>query len=205
VWQPQGAATGHIWYNGGNVGIGTANPARALEVTIPSDNWGMRLTATGNGSTDYSWHSIQTLGSIPFNINPLGGNVGIGTTTPQYKLAVDGAIGARDIIVTNAPWSDYVLRPDYRLRPLREVDTFIRQHGHLPGIPSEAEVKANGVSVAEMQAKLLAKIEELTLHLIRHEADNARLQTLLSTRNERLEARIAELESFIAAQAGESK
>ena len=83
--------------------------------------------------------------------------MGIGTTNPgNYKLAVEGAIGARDIIVTNTPWSDYVFRPGYRLRPLSEVASFIRQHGHLPEIPSEAEVKEKGVSVAEVQAKLLA-------------------------------------------------
>jgi hypothetical protein len=39
------------------------------------------------------------------------GNVGIGTANPAYKLAVEGTIGARDIIVTNTPWSDYVFQP----------------------------------------------------------------------------------------------
>ena len=101
-----------------------------------------------------------------------GGNVGIGTTNPQYKLAVERSIGARDIIVTNTSWSDYVFRPGYRLRPLSEVARFIRQHGHLPEIPSEAEVKEKNVCVGYMQANLLAKVEELTLHMIQQEKEN---------------------------------
>jgi hypothetical protein len=36
----------------------------------------------------------------------------------------------------------------------------------IPGIPSEAEVKAEGIEVGDMNAKLLKKIEELTLYLI---------------------------------------
>jgi hypothetical protein len=73
-----------------------------------------------------------------------------------------------------------VFRPGYRLRPLSEVASFIRQHGHLPGIPSAAEVKEKGVSVADVQAKLLAKIEELTLHLIQQETDNRELSDRLT-------------------------
>jgi len=37
---------------------------------------------------------------------------------------------------------------------------------HLPGIPSADEVKKNGVSIGDMQAKLLQKVEELTLYMI---------------------------------------
>ena len=69
-----------------------------------------------------------------------------------------------------------------RLRPLSEVGAYIRAHRHLPGIPSEAEVRAKGVGVGETQAKLLAKIEELTLHLIRQEQRVAQLEARLAGR-----------------------
>jgi hypothetical protein len=121
---------------------------------------------------------------------PLGGsgsNVGIGITNPQYLLSVNGAIGAQDIVVTNTGWSDYVFRPGYRLRPLSEVHKFIQTHHHLPDIPTDAEVKEKGVSVGEMQARLLAKIEELTLHMIQQEKENQELRDRIA----RLEASAA--------------
>jgi hypothetical protein len=42
----------------------------------------------------------------------------------------------------------------------------IAQYNHLPGIPAAAEVAKEGFDVAAMQAKLLEKIEELTLYLL---------------------------------------
>lgn len=122
-----------------------------------------------------------------------GGNVGIGTTSPgSFRLAVEGTIGARDVMVTNAyPWPDYVFRPSYRLRPLSEISAFIQANGHLPEIPTEAEVKEKGVSLGDMQAKLLAKVEELTLHMIQADERNNRLER----QNQELRERISRLET----------
>jgi hypothetical protein len=97
------------------------------------------------------------------------GNVGIGTATPKEKLSVNGKIRAHEIKVETANWPDYVFAKDYELPTLRETEKHIKDKGHLPGIPSAAEVKANGVDLGEMNAKLLQKIEELTLHLIEKE------------------------------------
>jgi hypothetical protein len=103
------------------------------------------------------------------------GFVGIGTATPcttnapaNCILSVNGAIQAKEVVV-NAGWPDYVFAPDYRLTPLAEVGEYIEQNHHLPGIPSAQQVQHEGIGVGEMQAKLLAKIEELTVHMI--EAD----------------------------------
>ena len=97
--------------------------------------------------------------------------------------------------MTSAAWSDYVFRPGYRLRPLREVGQYIQENGHLPGIPTEAEVKEKGVSVGDMQAKLLAKVEELTLHMIRADEQNSRLEQ----QNQELLERLARLEKSATA------
>jgi len=105
------------------------------------------------------------------------GNVGIGTTlAPQYKLSVNGTIGTKEVVVTNTGWADYVFKPDYQPMPLNELSSYIQEHHHLPGIPSEAEVQEKGVGLGDLQVKLLAKIEELTLHMIQTEAKTKRLE-----------------------------
>ncbi|WP_192350281.1 hypothetical protein [Algoriphagus sp. Y33] len=97
------------------------------------------------------------------------GNVGINTKNPTYLLSVNGTIGAREVNITTAGWADYVFTPEYQLMPLSELEAFIQRNGHLPDVPTEAEVKENGVNLAEMNVKLLEKVEELTLHTIRQE------------------------------------
>lgn len=71
-----------------------------------------------------------------------------------------------EVKVEAAKWSNCVFEKDYKLPTLQEVENHINEHKHLPDIPSEAEVNENGVSLSEMQAKLLQKIEELTLYTI---------------------------------------
>ena len=74
-------------------------------------------------------------------------------------------------------WSDFVFKDDYKLKPLDKVAEYVEKHKHLEGIPTEAEVKKNGVSVGEMQAKLLQKVEELTLYTIAIKKENDELKT----------------------------
>lgn len=98
---------------------------------------------------------------------PDGGRVGIGTTTfGNHTLAVEGSIGAREIKVEANGWSDFVFENNYNLRTLNEVEDYIVKNKHLPEIPSEEEVNVNGINLGKMDAKLLQKIEELTLYLI---------------------------------------
>nr|WP_197718722.1 hypothetical protein [Pedobacter schmidteae] len=99
-------------------------------------------------------------------------NVGIGTTdTKGYRLAVNGKIRTHEIKVETANWPDYVFAKDYQLPTLQETEKHIKENGHLPGIPSAEEVKTNGIDLGEMNAKLLQKIEELTLHLINQQKE----------------------------------
>ena len=120
------------------------------------------------------------------------GNVGIGTGAPTEKLSVNGAVRAKEVIVeTN--WSDYVFDDNYRLAPLSEVEAHIKAQKHLDGVPSAKEVSERGIRVGDIEAKLLAKIEELTLHQIEQEkritAQQAELSAL-KQRNAALEARV---------------
>jgi hypothetical protein len=97
-------------------------------------------------------------------------------------------------VIVSSTGADYVFQPGYRLRPLSEIGAFIEENHHLPDIPSEAEVKENGLSLGEMQAKLLAKVEELTLHMI--DADERIRQA--DKRNKNLEQQNRELLERIA-------
>jgi hypothetical protein len=67
---------------------------------------------------------------------------------------------------SSSEWSDYVFEPDYKLMPLNELKEFIERNKHLPGMPSANEVASKGIDVAEMNALLLKKIEELTLYVL---------------------------------------
>lgn len=100
--------------------------------------------------------------------NHFKGNLGIGTTdTKGHKLAVAGSVVAESVKVKlQGSWPDYVFDENYRLMPLHEAEEYIVSHGHLPDMPSADEVKKNGIDIGEINAKLLKKIEELTLHLI---------------------------------------
>jgi parallel beta-helix repeat protein len=97
------------------------------------------------------------------------GNVGVGTENISgagYKLYVETGIRTRKVTVDQLSWADYVFEEDYPLPSLAEVALFIKQHKHLPEIPSAKEIATDGLNLGENQVRLLKKIEELTLYLI---------------------------------------
>ena len=98
------------------------------------------------------------------------GNVTVG---PAYKVAngyrfsVNGKIMAEEVRVQlDADWPDYVFTPGYQLRPLADLQAFIDQKKHLPGIMPASEVKANGLELGDTQKRMMEKIEELTLYIL---------------------------------------
>jgi hypothetical protein len=118
--------------------------------------YGLALGTAGNGA------ALTVNGSSQVII----GN----TTTPgAYKLYVETGILTEKVkvaIKTSANWSDHVFAPGYQLKSINEVDAFIKTNKHLPGVPSATEMVKEGLDVATMDAKLLEKIEELTMYII---------------------------------------
>lgn len=128
------------------------------------------------------------------------GNVGIGITNPQYELDVAGEVHATTYSATTPPWSDFVFESDYPLKSLSEVESFIKTHQHLPDIPSEEELIKSGLDLPTMDAKLLQKIEELTLYAIEQDKENKTMQEEnkeLKQKNKELEERLTRLEKLI--------
>ena len=143
---------------GTKVGIGLTAPQFPLDVK------GI-INIRGNGTLKFSHLTNPNLhqgGTDQFlTVNEQGE-----TVLARYRLH----------ITDPAEWSDKVFAKGYELRSLAEVEEHIQQHGHLPGIPGAEEVVRQGVDAARMNAKLLEKIEELTLYLIELKKENRELQ-----------------------------
>jgi len=192
----------------GNVGIGTTNPQEKFQIGnsyafhdgghkvigfLHKPSGGIDLDNTKYSAEirfdptngNFGLGTSSTVTSAPtahFNIDK-NGKVGIGTIiTGNHKLAVEGSIGAREIKVEINGWSDFVFDNDYLLPTLTEVETHIKEKGHLKDIPSAKEVEQNGIFLGEMDSKLLQKIEELTLYTINQEK---RIENL-EVKNEKL-------------------
>jgi hypothetical protein len=164
----------------GKVGIGTATPEHLLHL-YGDQNQPLKLertTALGVWfdlkNTLRTW-TVGTSDSL-FGIYDRSvfkhrlaintkGFVGIGTTAPKYALDVVGSIHATGTVT----WPDFVFEKAYALPSLNEVEQHIKSKGHLINVPSAAEVNRDGVDMVAMDARLLQKIEELTLYIIEQE------------------------------------
>ena len=181
----------------GNVGIGTTTPSGNLHIRNENASTFLDIETTStinneirfkyNGTTKgFVWSRANgaqmAIGGGSTNnsmfLNTSDGNVGIGTATPESKLAVNGTITAKKIKITAniVGGADFVFEDDYDLKPLEEVESFIKENKHLPEIPSAKDMKENGLDMSEFQIKLLQKIEELTLHTIRQEKEMAEMK-----------------------------
>ncbi|THU39177.1 hypothetical protein FAM09_11720 [Niastella caeni] len=175
IWASNGVGFGLVAGGGlhahANAGYGFTIASSASNTSL-----GAMLNVKGSGATS-STYSVKIQNSSAENMFTIrdDGNVGIGTTNPQAKLAVNGEIYSKKVKVTQAGWADYVFDAGYQLRSLSDVEKYIQQHHHLPDVPSAKEVETDGLNLGDNQATLLKKIEELTLYVIEQ---NKKLEAL---------------------------
>lgn len=151
--------------NNGDIGLGSFGGNNY-------NNSGAKFQMYINNSGDINLGATPTNTTFAMTVKA-NGSVGIGTLLSNnpnnYKLAVNGTIGCRELKVeiSSTTWSDFVFQKNYKLMPLKDVEAFIIANQHLPNVPSNADVDSNGgINVAQMESKLLEKVEELTLYII---------------------------------------
>ncbi len=202
----------------GKVGIGTASPMAMLDVngTAIFNNQSLTIGSPTGAANERFYLEydgsvaiarINTTSNVGLSFGTNGandqmvitqaGNVGIGVkwqtmynNSPGYKLAVNGTIGARAIVVetSSGEWSDYVFEKNYKLKTIPELEAFINTNKHLPNVPSACEVEEKGIDIATMDATLLAKIEELSLYIIEQNKKLEAQNKELKVQNTRIEA-----------------
>ena len=189
-----GSSLRYINSGNSNIIIGTeafrAITSGSNNISIGDSN--ARYITSGSNNI-YIGNSISPINSQPNNelnignwIYGMDGKISIGgkstftcSDCTDYSLFVKNGIKAEKVKVDIASangWADYVFKKDYQLQTLEEVEKHITNKGHLPNVPSAEEVAKNGINVAEMDAKLLEKIEELTLYSIEQNKQIKKLQ-----------------------------
>lgn len=174
------------FHNGGNKYIGyNATWNGSADVRLVADE-ASRIMLGGDGTIQLETSATGAAGTAiawtpSIKVNNDGKvTIGSNVNTPgTYKLYVEQGILTEKVKVAvknSANWADYVFADNYPLSKLTDVETFVKQNKHLPNMPSAEEMVKNGLDVATMDAKLLEKIEELTLYMIQMQKENVRLQ-----------------------------
>lgn len=125
------------------IGVGTTGPRRELDVR-------------GSAIVDHLYVSTNSAG---------------GFDTDEYKMFVDGKAAFEEVRVQlSQNWGDYVFTPDYELRSLADLRTYIETYGHLPNIPSAEEME-DGMEVSDIVHRQMVTIEELTLYTLQQQKE----------------------------------
>ena len=92
----------------------------------------------------------------------------VGGFTAGNGLSCDaqGNLQVKHLKVTLTGWPDYVFGGNHALMPLGELESYIKEYSHLPGVPTAEEVEKEGADLGEMNRVLMEKVEELTLYII---------------------------------------
>jgi hypothetical protein len=144
-----------------------------------NEKWFVGMTNSNDNLT------FRRTASSNYMVIDTTGRVGIGMQTPSYKLDVAGDINTTGEIRRNGSTynhPDYVFEPGYEMLPLEELNDYLAQNRHLPGMPSAEDVKEEGVRLFEQNRLLLEKVEESYLYIVELQKRIVRLEAALSDR-----------------------
>ena len=174
----QVSKAGFVSTVGWDVSGGTAtNSYRCPHLSCKINPNNTRAFLFSTGGFQYKPEINFSAGGYTFD----GGDMVVnGKVTCKNELNVT-SLNANDVNVKLNNVADYVFDENYDLKSLSEVESYVKENKHLPGIPSAEEIEQNGVSLSKMSNMLLEKVEELTLHMIRLEKENAALKAELKS------------------------
>ena len=196
----------------GDVGMGTSSPGGDIHIRRTDSTPTLVILEQASASVIWEMKVNETTGRLTFKEQNSG-------TTPfkfapsavenLFRVGIDGddivdINGNLDIsgnltitgqcTEADGACADYVFQPDYELRSLEELESFIKENRHLPNVPSAKQMTENGVNIAHMSGRLLEKVEELTLYTLQQqrtislmEQHNAELGKTITALNSRID------------------
>ncbi|MGJ1287507.1 hypothetical protein ACR78B_20920, partial [Sphingobacterium spiritivorum] len=158
-----------------------------------------REQGTSNGATT-NLQNIYQMGNVAIG----AGATALTGADANAKLFVNGTITTSSSLYADYVFEDYLegtskLNSDYSFKSLDEVETFINENKHLPGVTGIKGLSKNEkgeyiFNISELSVQILEKVEELYLHTIeqKKQLDNKdrEIETLKETvknMNERIE------------------
>jgi hypothetical protein len=179
----------YLQNNGGDLTIGARTTINKGGEALKLDGNDPAINLYDNGvQKGYIW---QTGNNLQIGTSDAVGKVIINTNKMQistslnlpdgYRLGVGGKILCEEVRVKlqSSGWPDYVFSDDYKLMSLQDLGKFIQQHKHMPNIPAAKEIDANGLELGDMQKRLMEKIEELTLYILKQQQEIDALKTAI--------------------------
>lgn len=174
--------------------VGNTKPYQRL-MYFEYDNTDTKILEVQNTTSGYTAFSLKSNGEMDihngttpiFHLGTDGRLVIRNNTMETFRIESNGMVRARKVKVDSEIWPDYVFEKNYKLLPLDELEIYLQQNKHLPSVPSEKQIKEEGIDLAEINVKMMEKIEELTLYLIQQNKE-------LEKQNKELEKLKAEME-----------
>ena len=171
---------GDIWtfHSGGSKVIGYNSHYDGISSRRIQDGYASSISQDVNGAIHFKVVGFGNANSVIVDQTALSilnngnfGKVQIGevATPGNYRLYVEKGILTENLniaIKNTTDWADYVFDENYNLTSLEETEEYIKEHKHLPNVPSSDEMVEKGMDVKKTNAMLMAKIEELTLYVI---------------------------------------